>query len=170
MQLMKATTDVLSALKNILEQVDEVKYRQPVDALSNSTIGQHTRHTIEFFQCLLSQSASGIINYDKRSRNHLMEEHPAVGLQALQDVSAELTAMPSDKPLMLETTFSEKEDDYSLIPTSFHREWSYVLEHAIHHMAIIRIGLKLVAPAVKVPENFGVGPATVKYRQRQCAQ
>lgn len=169
MQLLTATHDILSALKNFLEQMGEDAYCQPVDSLSHATIGQHTRHTIEFFQCLLSQRENGVVNYDKRSRNHLMEEHPAVALQALEQVAADFASLFSDKPLMLETTFSEKEDDFSLISTSLHREWSYVLEHAIHHMAIIKIGLRLMAPHVKVPENFGVSPATVKYRQRQCA-
>jgi hypothetical protein len=170
MQLLTATNDVLSELTNFLEQVEEAKYRQTVAALSNSTIGQHTRHTLEFFQCLVSQREKGVINYDKRSRNQLMEEHPSVALETVAQLPQAFEKAATDLPVLLETTFSEREDDYSLIPSSFHREWSYALEHAIHHMAIIKIGLKMIAPEVKVPDNFGVGPATVKYRQRQCAQ
>ncbi len=169
MQLLAATEDILSELKNFIGQMDEKKYRQPVEPLSNSTIGQHTRHTVEFFQCVILQAEAGVVNYDKRQHNHVMEEFPEVAMQALDAIAEKIKSNYSDKPLMLETTLSDNQDDFSLIPTSFHREWCYALEHAIHHMAIIRIGLKLIAPEVKVAENFGVGPATVKYRQRQCA-
>ena len=50
MQLLNATRDILSGLKNILQQIETSKYNQSVGTLSDSTIGQHTRHTIEFFQ------------------------------------------------------------------------------------------------------------------------
>lgn len=169
MQFLDATNDVFSGLTGFLQQIDYGRYNRPVEYLQRSTIGQHTRHTIEFFQCLLKQSGSGVVNYDKRERNNLMETHPAVALKVIEQIAADFANMPIEKSLILETSFSEREDDFSLVPSSFSREWSYVLEHAIHHMAIIKVGLKMVAPEIKVPDNFGVGPATVRYRQRQCA-
>ena len=170
MHLLDSTNHVLSGLKNVLHQIDNTQYNKMLDAMSDSTIGQHTRHTIEFFQCLLRQSGSGVINYDKRDHNQQMEENSHVALQALEQVLGDLAQMHTDRPLKLETTFSEEEDDYSLIDSSYYREWSYALEHAIHHMAIIKIGLKIMTPDINIPENFGVSPATIKYRQRQCAQ
>ena len=169
MQLHLAAQDILSSLRHFLKQMDEAKYRQQVESLSNSTIGQHTRHTIEFFQCLIEQAEQGVINYDKRSRNQLMEEYPHVALQSVERIAAGIKNAFSDKPLMLETTFSDSEDDYSLIPSNYQREWSYVLEHAIHHMAIIKIGAKILAPEITLPESFGVAPSTIKHRHRQCA-
>ncbi|HXH18540.1 MAG TPA: hypothetical protein VNJ07_05605 [Chitinophagales bacterium] len=169
MKLLEASDEVLASLRHFIKQMDETKYRQPIESLSNSTLGQHTRHIIEFFQCLVRQAEGGVINYDKREHNRIMEEFPQLALQSLDRISQNLKNIDCDKPLILETTFSENKDDFSLISTTFHREWCYALEHAIHHMAIIKIGLKLIAPEVRVHENFGVGPATVKYRQRQCA-
>lgn len=169
MNLLSATHEIFSDLNKFLQQIDEGAYSSPLEFLSGSTIGQHTRHAIEFFECLLSQSGSGVINYDKRRRNHLMETDKAFALQVLDQLVSDFSAIDSNKQVALETTLSTSEDDYSLVPSSFNREWSYVLEHAIHHMAIIRMALKTIAPEVKVPDNFGVGPATVKHRQRQCA-
>ncbi len=169
MHFSDATRDIFSGLTGFLQQIDYGRYNRTLVYLNGATIGQHTRHTIEFFQCLLKQSGSGVVNYDKRERNNLMEAHPAVALKVIEQAAADFANMPPDKPLLLEATFSQSEDDYSLVPSSFSREWSYVLEHAIHHMAIIRIGLGVIAPEIKVPDNFGVGPATVRYRQRQCA-
>ena len=170
MQLLNATKNIFSDLKSVLQQLDKEAYNKSVDTLSDSTIGQHTRHTIEFFQCLHDQGEQGVINYDKRSHDHLMEENPDIALQTLERIVSDYENMPGDKSLLLETTFNNSEDDYTLIRSSYYREWSYVLEHAIHHMAIIRIGLKAVAPAISIPDNFGIGSATIKFRQRQCAQ
>jgi hypothetical protein len=170
MQLLHATREILSGLKTILEQIGNDAYGRRMEALSNSTIGEHVRHTIEFFQCLLNQSEGGVINYDKRSHDTLMEKNTVFALHAVEQILSDFSEIPADKPLLLEASFSESEDEYSRSSSSYYREWSYVLEHAIHHLAIIKIGLKMVAPEIKVPDNFGVGPATVKYRQRQCAQ
>jgi hypothetical protein len=43
----------------------------------------------------------------------------------------------------------------------------YNVEHAIHHMALIKVGLKEVCPAVKIPADFGVAVSTVKYLNTQ---
>ena len=69
---------------------------------------------------------------------------------------------------MLEATYDEHSDKFINIATNYHREIAYNLEHTIHHMALIRVGLTEVAK-IELPENFGVASSTVKFRN-QCAQ
>jgi hypothetical protein len=52
--------------------------------------------------------------------------------------------------------------------TNYYREIVYNLEHTIHHMALIRVGLKELA-SIELPENYGVASATVKHK-KSCAQ
>jgi hypothetical protein len=54
--------------------------------------------------------------------------------------------------------------------TSYNRELVYNLEHAIHHMAIMKIAVDNAFPQVQMPENFGVAYSTIRYQQQQCAQ
>jgi hypothetical protein len=42
------------------------------------------------------------------------------------------------------------------------REMVFVYDHAIHHLAIIRIGLQVHFPEVDVDVHLGVSPSTIK--------
>ncbi len=44
------------------------------------------------------------------------------------------------------------------------REMVYLVEHSIHHYALIRIGLQENFSDIFIPKNFGVAYSTVKYR------
>jgi hypothetical protein len=41
-------------------------------------------------------------------------------------------------------------------------------EHTIHHMALIRVGLRELGD-IRVDDSYGVAPSTLKYR-KQCVQ
>ncbi|MDZ4846899.1 MAG: hypothetical protein SH857_15290 [Chitinophagales bacterium] len=169
MQLPEATEELFSNLRHYLAAMDETAYCMPIEALSNSTLGQHTRHVIEFFQCIAEQSDSGVLSYDKRPRDHFIEESPKAALVALENISQWVESSFADRHLLLQVSVNETSDATTLIPTTCLREWNYALEHAIHHMAMIRIGAKFATPDLALPENFGVGYATIKYR-KGCVQ
>lgn len=168
-ELRTATNTIFLNLHNYLTQVTEAVYCKPVDALSNATLGQHTRHTLEFFECIAEQSASGLLSYDKRHRNHAIEVSPNAAMQSINNITAWYVSSFTDRHLLLQVALNESSDTLTLIPTTCLREWNYAVEHAIHHMAMIRIGAKLVAPELSLPDSFGMAPSTLKYR-KQCAQ
>jgi hypothetical protein len=69
-----------------------------------------------------------------------------------------------DRALTLEVGYDADSDDCVTISTNYFRELTYNIEHAIHHMAIMKIGVREIAPYIPLDENFGVAVSTVRYR------
>jgi hypothetical protein len=78
--------------------------------------------------------------------------------------SARTPTMAANKSLVLEAGFDENSYELNKIPTNYFREIAYNLEHAIHHMALIKIGIQEVS-AIQLPDGYGVASSTLKYRK-----
>jgi hypothetical protein len=152
-------------LANALDQLNDQQYTMPCITLSGSSIGQHVRHVVELFQCLVNGYEKGAVNYDARPRNQVIAARKVVALECLS-VIADTISCP-DKPMLLSATVGT-EDKPCLISTTYFREILYNIEHAIHHMALIRIGIT-EASEVELPQEFGVAPSTLKF-QAECAR
>lgn len=162
--IFKKSTEALSEIISVLEQLpDEQSYAAPCGALSDATIGQHTRHVIELYQCLLAGYATGKVNYDDRERNQLYENSREDAIAVIRQIQNELEQ--PDKPL---DVICEAGGHAVTILSNYNREVLYNLEHCIHHQALIRVALISTA-GVLVSDEFGVAPSTLQYRQ-QCAQ
>jgi len=164
--LQKAINNVFLQLTASLEQLTDEQYACECRALSGATIGKHVRHVIELFQSLLNGYEHGIINYDRRKRDTRIENEKQLALSLLSGIRAGLNK--DDKELSLESSYDENMTDTILIKTNYNREIIYNLEHTIHHMALIRIGINEVS-LIELPGDFGVASSTIRYRQ-QCAQ
>lgn len=166
MQLQQAVNNVFVQLSATLDQLSQEQFVQPSKTLFNATIGQHVRHIIELFQCLESGYDQGLVNYEKRKRDLRIETDKDFAAGLLTEVYNGLNK--ENKQLQLEACYDEHEVEPITIATNFYREVAYNLEHTIHHMALIRVGLNEVSD-IQIPEEFGVASSTTKYRQ-QCAQ
>lgn len=161
----------LNDLRHYLSVIEPVIYQAPMDLLSGSSIGQHTRHIIEFYNCLIEQYTAAdplVINYSSRRRDYLIETAPDHALQNVNAICDMLNDLDTNKNCMLDCT--EHGQDNLLVPTTIARELIYNIEHTIHHLAIVKIALKAMAPSIILPEHFGVAPSTMHYRQASCAQ
>jgi hypothetical protein len=166
MPIQLAITPVFTLLRASLDSMTSDQYRHPCMQLNMSSVGQHVRHIIEMFQCLEEGYVTGVVNYELRKRDTGIESDPVRAMGLLDQILEGLGK--SDKPLLLEGAYHESEDDLLRIPTNYHREIVYNMEHTIHHMALIRIGMVEMG-ITDVPANYGVAAATVKHR-RSCAR
>jgi len=166
MQFKEAIVNVFHQLDESLRNLSEAQYRQPVKILFDATIGQHVRHIIELFHCLEKGYNTGIVNYEKRKRDHEIENNKELASSLLKEIYQNIDR--SNKEISLEAEDYCDPMEIVSIPSNYYRELAYNLEHTIHHMALIRIGINEIS-SVRLPEEFGVAYSTFKYRQ-QCAQ
>jgi hypothetical protein len=167
MYLEKAVNDTLVLLYETLEKIDDTVYSKPCKELNGAGIGQHYRHVIEIFDCLATGYEQGQISYDRRKRDKLLEQDRHAAQQAIKKLMDHIS-LP-EKQLQLAASYTTDSDHTEYFATTFHRELAYALEHAVHHMAIIKIGFQFVVPGLKLPDNFGVAAATLKHKNA-CAQ
>jgi hypothetical protein len=48
------------------------------------------------------------------------------------------------------------------------RELVYNIEHVVHHMALVKIGLKELLPDLDLPDDFGVAVSTIRYQHSEA--
>jgi hypothetical protein len=166
MLLQKPIDQVFVQLQNLLNTLTDGEYQQASTVLNGSSVGQHVRHTIELFQCLQQGYNTGIVNYENRKRDPKIETDKTVALALLTEI-ATMLQLPN-KPLLLHSLYEEQNSEGIQVATNFYREIVYNLEHTIHHMALIRIGVQDVTN-IKLKDNFGVAPSTIQHRNA-CVQ
>lgn len=166
MQLYQSLKSVFVQLNDSLLQLTDRQYMQPSKQLFHASIGKHVRHIIELFVCLQKGYETGVVNYEKRARDLLMENDKEFARQLLIGIYKSIDK--PDKVLLLEANYDEHSEESLRIETNYYREIVYNLEHTVHHMALIRVGINEIA-GFAVPKEFGVAASTLKY-QRACAQ
>ena len=169
MQLSDACKTILNQLSDVVKQLDETDFARPSAALSNATVGQHTRHTLEFFLCLEQGFQKGVVNYDKRAHDKLIESDKFIALNAIRQIGDFIARQKRDQPLKLEVGYERDSEECVTIETNYFRELTYNIEHAVHHMAIMKIGLREVAPYVSFPPDFGIAVSTMRHKEAQTA-
>ena len=161
----------LGDLACYLGAIDPSVYARPQEVLSGSTIGQHTRHIIEFYACLVEQAGGQTeprSNYAARRRDLRIETDPDHALALSRSLASRLGELDESLPCMVDC--AEHGDEGLETRSTIGRELQYNVEHTIHHLAIIKIALRLVAPDIPLPEHFGVAPSTIRHRHDACAQ
>lgn len=157
----------LKEIQSLCERMVPEEYTFHQNILSEASIGQHIRHIIELYQAVADAYTTKIVNYDARKRNPLIQEKPTIAAEEIGRLIQFLEKSPEDKIVKLEGNFSTDSSKPSQLNSSLYRELAYNLEHAIHHQALIKIGLIQLSLQHLIDENFGVAPATIRYRKQQ---
>jgi hypothetical protein len=165
MEPRQACKTILDQLTELVEHLEPTDFIQPVVSLSHATVGQHLRHTLEFFICFEKGFDLGVINYDRRAHDKLIESDKYLALAAIQHIQDFIQKPHHNKALTLEVGYDMSANDFVTIETNFMRELVYNIEHAVHHMAIMKIGIKEVAPYITLPSDFGVAASTIRHKE-----
>lgn len=157
---------LLRQIETMLESLTDEAFVQPIPILSGATIGQHTRHILEFYLELAVGYDRGEVNYDARKRDHRIESDRYFAINEVGNIVRHLGK--ADKQLRITAEYGAGQEQVLSMGTNYCRELVYNLEHTVHHMAMLRIGVSAIS-RVSLPINFGVAISTLKYRNT-CAQ
>ncbi|WP_428231430.1 DinB family protein [Flavobacterium sp.] len=134
--LLKSIHHSLDELICLLDQVSDHDYTKSCEALSNATIGEHTRYILEMFKCLENGYDSGILNYDYREGNNQIQTETEFAKQCIVEIKMGLKS--ENKTLYLEKVINGLG---IRIQSSYYRELLYNLENGMHHQALIKIAI-----------------------------
>ena len=165
MELVQSSCEVLKQLESLIIQLKKEEYSAPMKILSENSIGKHIRHILEMFQQMIRSQEIGYIDYDERPHNELLEIHPDLAIQTINKLQKDIQQIRSDMLLTMNSCYAASLKKSTPIQTSLTRELLYTIEHAVHHMAIIKISVQQIKRTILLPENFGVAQSTINYRK-----
>ena len=165
MEIKEACNKILDQVGAVIDQISDSDFVKPVEAFNGATLGQHFRHSLEFFQCLMNGYANGIVSYDKRDHDKAIESNRLLALDVINKSKLFIEHSNIAKLIDLQVCYDSESDCEVVVPSNMAREITYNIEHIIHHMALVKIGIKEVCPYVNLPNEFGIAISTIKYHR-----
>lgn len=163
MNVIASSTSTLLTLQQVVSQLSDQEYSKPLPILSNSSIGMHVRHILEFYSCLIDCECD--VNYDKRQRNLAIQSSVTKCNEMLNDIVEKIATL-TDEQLSNSIMLHNEEEGSVAVQSSLARELQYNVEHTIHHSALLKIGIISLENGIEIPMTFGVAPSTLKYQSR----
>lgn len=164
--VIQAAREILSQGICLLESIDNQVYTIVVPEAFDSTIGAHYRHCLDHFSCFLAGISGSGINYDHRQRDTVQENDRFAALNRSREIMEEITQLasdnPHDQPVQVTSKISYTDASSQKAGSTLSRELMYVVSHAMHHFALIRIMSRLLD--VSLPAQFGVAPSTLQHQ------
>ncbi|MCB9082331.1 MAG: hypothetical protein H6555_11545 [Lewinellaceae bacterium] len=154
------------SVQSLLQQLSPAQYTRHLDLFEGATIGQHVRHIVDFFQCLDRGVVQGTVDYADRERDIRLEHQPGFALEQLTLFMERLGNLDEATLInVLADVSANPEAQRPRYLSSIGREFSYIHDHAVHHLAIIKMGLSQLSEPVLLDSKLGVAPATLRHRE-----
>ncbi|MEM8635691.1 MAG: DinB family protein [Pseudomonadota bacterium] len=142
--LVAANVATLEQLAGTLAEVSDRFYADQPDE-KTSSMGMHVRHIIEFYLAFLipceegSDHPKGVLCYDARERDLRYETDRSLAINEIAAIVARLKALPRQDTTLHVAAIVDPEAPPIAMQTTRDRELFHVLDHAIHHMALIKL-------------------------------
>ena len=138
-------------------------YSKPLDIFNQSTFGKHFRHIYDFFFCLSNQCQYKEVDYAARNRESKIESDREYVIKSFASIKDLIGKLNEDEEISVYADFELSDGDRPKVKTTIGRELMYAYDHAVHHLAIIKIGLKSLDPSIPIDETLGVAASTTQH-------
>ncbi len=144
----------------LLEQIEAKSYTQKDKTAMDACIGDHMRHSLDFFETFFAGLDRACVDYEARQRDTRVATDPKVAYNRLMGYRERLVQLleGEDKPLKVE---SDSEED-GPSDSTLSRELNFLLSHTVHHFALIAYICRSIG--VSLPQDFGVAGSTLRYK------
>ena len=147
----------------ILDVIQDDEYCRPLEMYNGSSIGKHFRHIYDFFNCIVVQT-SPELDYCLRPRDSQIEDNRDHARTCFKKLIAELSGLDEEKDIIVHADFEIEEGVRPSVRTTVGRELMYAYDHAVHHLAIVKIGLKSINPDINISSDLGVAASTLRHQ------
>ena len=167
MTTIESVRHINKQIQGILDQLTDHQYALNLDIFNGSSVGMHIRHIFDFYDCIVNGCDCDSIDYNKRDRNPSIEQNRIAAISAFTQMASLASNLNDHTSLSIVTDFSiDEKDDRPSVNSSIGRELMYAYDHAVHHLAIIKMGIKASFPEVILESHLGVAPSTIKYQSK----
>jgi len=128
-----------------------------------AAIGPHLRHCVDHMQCLLRGVESGVVDYDARDREEILEidaDRMRQRLGRLADELSRIDPAALRRPLRVRQTAALGSPP-ATVDSNLEREIVFLSGHNIHHIAIMALLVR--KHGVAVPEGLDMAFSTAEH-------
>ena len=155
---------LLEQLRELISIMPNAMYiAQPAARVSGS-IGEHVRHSLDHVSAFAAALAGEELSYDHRLRGTTLEVDPRTAVNEIDRLFVRLERVPPtslDRQVTLSSLVAVGRPPLTM-RTTIARELAFVVQHTIHHCALIAVLVEWQGG--RVPHGFGVAPSTAAAR------
>lgn len=163
-QLNENTKKVIDQTVKVIRMLSNSEYSQSIDLFGGSSVGKHIRHIHDFFKTIVDGCDCGQLDYSKRERSIELETNPAVAENKIQKIQKSLQVLDQSCKINI-VTDSQNDRLEQIIESTIGREIMYGVDHAIHHLAMIKMVVQIKFPHVNLSEDIGMAPSTLRFQK-----
>ncbi|MBL6658222.1 MAG: hypothetical protein ISR00_03260 [Flavobacteriales bacterium] len=159
----KICKENLNSISVLLKKITNKDYSTPIKHLNNSTIGQHSRHIIEFYFCYLKGIEDNHINFDSRERSMKLESNKTFCIETINSIVEKLSTKTNNQSaIIFEYNYTFEDNQSAEMVSNTLRELLFCLDHSIHHQALIKVALIELGKEKLIDDKFGMAYSTIR--------
>ncbi|MDT8427776.1 MAG: hypothetical protein RQ757_03310 [Pseudomonadales bacterium] len=166
-QLRAAALEPLDQLQTITRLI--IESGRVTELYAESGVGRHARHVIDYYQALQSGLPGRHIDYNMRRRGSAIETDPVVMLEKMEELrkwGADIL-LEEEVNIRVESEISCAASYTYSFNSTIGREFLYIIDHSVHHIAHISLILK--QHGFTLDPVFGLAPSTSSFLRQDQA-
>ena len=155
---------LIDTIIDTISSIDDRLFYQSLDIYNGSSFGKHFRHIHDFFHCIIEQVNNPQLDYCDRCRDSHIENDKLNSIASFEALKRDISILNEEQIMTVKADFELENGERPEVKTSIGREIMYAYDHAVHHLAIVKIGLNKHCPELDINQNLGVAASTIRHQ------